>query len=87
MEQVLKSLIPPVAMFAVLYLFFIRPQKKQEQEKQQMLDQLKVGDKIMTAGGIHGTIVVVKEDVVTIETGSTKSRIDLAKWAINSVVE
>ena len=54
-------------MFAVMYFFMIRPQKKQQKELQNFRDSLAKGDKVVTIGGIFGTIVEVKEDTVLME--------------------
>lgn len=85
MPDLLKSLIFPIAMFAILYFFLIRPQKKQEAEKKEMISNIKVGDKVITIGGIHGKVVVAKEDVVTIETSSANTKIEISRWAIGSL--
>ena len=52
-----------------------------------MRDSLKVGDEVITIGGIYGKILISKEDVVTLEVGSTKTRLDMTKWSIGSVVK
>ena len=53
--------------FVVMYFFMIRPQKKQQKEIQKFRDSLAKGDKVVTIGGIFGTVVEVKEDSVLIE--------------------
>ena len=53
--------------FGVMYFFMIRPQKKQQKELQNFRDSLAKGDKVVTIGGIFGTIVEVKEDTVLME--------------------
>jgi len=60
------------AMFAAFYFFMIRPQRKRQKEQQRMLEDLKKGDKIITAGGMYGTIESVDEDsmVVRVESGA-----------------
>ena len=57
-------------MFAVMYFFMIRPQKKQQKELQNFRDGLKKGDKVVTIGGIYGTICEVKEGSVLMEVDS-----------------
>ncbi len=79
------SLILLIVMFAVLYFFMIRPQKKQEKEAQKMRDGLSVGDEITTIGGIIGEIVSIKEETVTIETSKAGTKIRFLKSAIRSV--
>lgn len=63
------SIIWLVAMIVVFYFVLIRPQKKQEKKMREMLAALKVGDKVITAGGIAGKIVKIKDDFVWLETG------------------
>lgn len=73
---------------AIFYFLLIRPQKKQQQKIQNMLDALQVNDKIVTVGGIIGKVVKIKEDEVLIETGSgnEKSQIKFQKSAISKVL-
>jgi preprotein translocase subunit YajC len=56
-----------VAMIAVFYFLLIRPQQKRQKEHRQLLENLKKGDKVMTTGGIQGTIVALSDNVVTVE--------------------
>ena len=51
-----------ILIFAVMWLFMIRPQRKQQKEMEQFRNSLKKGDKVITAGGIYGTIAEVKEN-------------------------
>lgn len=81
----LTGLIFPIAILAIFYFMAIRPQKKREKEINEMRESLKVNDKVITIGGIRGKIVKVKDDVVTIEFGAERTRMELAKWAIGSV--
>jgi len=55
-----------IAMFAIFYFLIIRPQQKRSKEHKTMLQALSKGDKVVTTGGILGTIVGVREDVVTL---------------------
>jgi preprotein translocase subunit YajC len=54
-------------MFAIFYFLLIRPQQKQKKKHEEMLAALKKGDRIITAGGIHGEISGIKDDVITME--------------------
>jgi preprotein translocase subunit YajC len=61
----------------VFYMFFIRPQQKKAKEAQQFLDNLKPGDKIVTAGGIHGKLLKIDEKIFVIQVdNNTKLRIE-----------
>ncbi len=79
------SIIMIVAMLVIFYFFMIRPQRKQEKEKQAMMNALEVGDEITTIGGIIGEIVSIKEETVTIETAKDRCRIRILRSAIRSV--
>jgi preprotein translocase subunit YajC len=60
-------LIILIALFAALWLFLIRPQKRRQVEQTRMQDQLASGDEILTAGGIHGTVRGIEDEVVQLE--------------------
>jgi len=82
-----------LALFAVFYFFMIRPQQKKQKESQSMLNQLAKGDRIVTIGGICGTIVNIKEkkedkksdDVVVVKT-SDATKLDMIRSSIARVV-
>jgi preprotein translocase subunit YajC len=59
-----------VLIFAIFYFLMIRPQRKRQKEHQQMMEDLNRGDKVITAGGIYGTIESVSEDSVVIKVES-----------------
>ena len=71
-----------VAMFALLYFFMIRPQKKQEKETAQMRDNLEVGDEITTIGGIIGKIISIKEETCVIETSRERTTLRILKSSV-----
>ena len=77
------SIIMLVALFAVMYFVMIRPQQKKEKELKAMRDALKVGDEVVTIGGIYGKIIKVKEDRVTLACGAALTKLEFAKWAIS----
>ena len=64
------SLLMPFAIMAVMvYFMIIRPQQKQQKERQELLDSLKKGDRVVTIGGIYGELTNLKEDYVTLKNG------------------
>ena len=79
------SIILLVVLFVAMYFLLIRPQRKKDKEAKAMLDNLKVGDRICTIGGIYGTIVRIKDDVLTIEVGEQKTQMVFARWAVRNV--
>ncbi|MBR5126708.1 MAG: preprotein translocase subunit YajC [Oscillospiraceae bacterium] len=79
-----SMLFPLILMFVFLYFFMIRPENKRKKEAETMRNSVKNGDKIITIGGITGTVVNVKDSRIVIETGADQVRIELEKWAISS---
>lgn len=78
-----SSIIMMALIIVVFWFFIIRPQRKKDKETAKMRSELQVGDEIVTIGGIIGIIVSMKEDSLVIETGSDRSKIRLARWAIS----
>jgi len=62
-----------VLIFGVMYFLMIRPQRKKQKEHEQLIEELKRGDRVVTAGGIHGVVESISEDsvVLKIESGAT----------------
>lgn len=79
------SFIWIILIVVVFYFFLIRPQKKKEKKAQALRESVQVGDNVTTAGGIIGRVVSVKEDSVVIETGADRNKMQIKKWAIQSV--
>ena len=77
--------LPMILIFVIFYFMLIRPQRKKDKEAKKMLENLKVGDRICTIGGIYGTIVRIKDDVLTVEVGEQKAQLVFARWAIRNV--
>ena len=88
MGSMWPMLIMLVVMFAALYFFAIRPQKKRQKEEEAMRNSIDIGDQITTIGGMTGRIIATNDadDEVIFETGSNKSRITLKRWAIQGKV-
>ena len=63
----LVSILPFVGIFLIFYFLMIRPQQKQKREREQLLQNLKKGDRIVTTGGLLGTIVGLSEKTVTLK--------------------
>jgi preprotein translocase subunit YajC len=74
-----------VIAFLVLYLIVIRPQKRRQAQQQRMTNELRVGDEVLTAGGIYGTISQVEDDRVTVEI-APKLEVQVARRAIAGVL-
>lgn len=79
-----SMIIMLVGMFALMYFMVIRPENKRKKEAEQLRNSVKVGDRIVTIGGIMGTVVSVKEDKFVMESGADQVRIEFAKWALST---
>lgn len=73
-----------VLIFVVFYFLLIRPQRKKDKEAQNMRNNIQVGDEIVTAGGIVGRVVSVREDTLVVETGGERSKVRIKRWAVQS---
>ncbi len=90
MASMLSMFLPIILIIALLYFMMIRPQRKREKETQAMLSAMKVGDKVVTIGGICGKVIKIKDEFVFIESGNIgteneKSVIKMEKDAIKTV--
>lgn len=72
-------------MLVAMYFLMIKPQKKQEQEQNNMRNNLQVGDEITTIGGIIGKIVSIKEETLVLETSRDGTKIRILKTAVRNV--
>lgn len=79
-----SSLLMMVMLFGIMYFLMIRPEKKRKKQAEEMRNNVEVGDKITTIGGMVGRVVHVTSERITFETGEDRVRIEVAKWAISS---
>jgi preprotein translocase subunit YajC len=77
----LIDLFPFILMFVIFYFLLIRPQNKKEKERQKMINSLNKNDEVVTSGGIHGTVVNVKDKTVVLRVDEN-ARIEVEKSAI-----
>jgi preprotein translocase subunit YajC len=80
------GILPIIAIFAIFYLMLIMPQQRRQKKWQAMLGALKNGDKIVTTGGIRGTIISVKDDAVQLRVPPDNLRIEVARSAVTALV-
>ena len=73
-----------LGMLVVFYFFMIRPENKRKKEAEELRNNISVGDRITTIGGIVGTVVNVKDEKLVIETGLDKVRLEICKWAVST---
>jgi preprotein translocase subunit YajC len=74
-----------LATFAIFYFILIRPQQRKQKELQKMIEALKKGDRVMTSGGIFGTVVGIKDNIVVLKIDEN-TKIEVIKNAVSSVV-
>ncbi|MBR5858532.1 MAG: preprotein translocase subunit YajC [Clostridia bacterium] len=85
--SMLVTLLPLALLAIVFYFFLYRPQKKQEKEVADMRNSVELGDVIVTTGGIVGMVVKVTDEMLLIETSGNRTKIQIQKWAVQSVLE
>lgn len=75
-----------VVLFVIMYFLMLRPQKKEQKRLQAMLNDMEVGDSIVTTGGFYGVVIDMTEEDVIVEFGNNKNcRIPMRKQAIAEV--
>ena len=77
----ITALVPFILVFVIFYLLIIMPSRRKQKKHQEMVEQLKPGDKIITSGGIHGTIMGVHQDKIEVKIAAN-TKIDVTKNAI-----
>ncbi len=82
---ILAQILPLILLVVVFYFILLRPQQKQKKARAEMMKNMKVGDRIKTIGGVHGRIVELRDDVVTIESGRAKTQLVFDRAAISTV--
>ncbi|MCQ2591594.1 MAG: preprotein translocase subunit YajC [Treponema sp.] len=80
----LGTIVPFLLIIVIFYFFLIRPQNKKQKETEKMLNALKKGDKVITIGGIHGTVSSVKEKTVIVKVDEN-TKLEFNRTAISSV--
>jgi len=80
------AFVPLILMFAIFYFLLIRPQQKKAKQHKAMLAAVKKGDKVVSAGGLHGVITGITDDVVTMEI-APKIRVKVSRGSIAGVLK
>src|ERR1700741_3143944 len=76
---------PVILIFAVFYFLLIMPQQRRQKKWQQMLADLKTGDKVVTSGGLRGTIFSMKEDAITLRVPPDNLKLEVSRGSIVTV--
>ncbi len=84
----LSMLLPFILMFVVMYFLILRPQKRKEKDRKALLSRVKKNDRVVTAGGIHGLVVSVRENELILRIDDAKDvKIKVDRSAIVTVLE
>jgi preprotein translocase subunit YajC len=81
----LITLAPLLFIFAIFYFLLIMPQQRRQKKWQKMLGELKTGDKVVTNGGLHGTIIALRDDYVHLRTPPDNLRLEVTRASIATV--
>ena len=76
---------PLIFIFGIFYFLLIMPQQRRQKKWQQMLSELKTGDKVVTSGGLRGTIVALKDDYVHLRVPPDNLRVEVSRASVSSV--
>jgi preprotein translocase subunit YajC len=80
------GLVPLILMFVIFYFLLIRPQQKKSKEHREMIGNLKKGDRIVTAGGLHGRITGVSDSTLTVEIAE-KVRVKVNRASVSALAQ
>ncbi|MFP4697980.1 MAG: preprotein translocase subunit YajC [Eubacteriales bacterium] len=84
----ITMLVVLVGFYALLWFLMVRPQRKRQKALQQMQSEVKVGDPVLTNGGLYGKVVDIVNEVIIVEFGTNKSvRVPIQKEAVASIME
>lgn len=79
------ALLPFILVFAIFYLLIILPSRKKQKKHQEMVENLKPGDRVVTSGGIFGTVMGVQPDRIELKI-ATNVKIDITKSAVGAII-
>lgn len=77
---------PLIFIFAIFYFLLIMPQQRRQKKWQAMLNELKTGDKVVTTGGLRGTIVALKDNYLTLRVPPDNLRLEVSRASVASVI-
>ncbi len=81
----LEQLALPVMLVVIMYLVLVAPNQRKQKSWQEMLGKLKAGDKVTTSGGLRGTVLQVKDDVVIVKLQPDNVKLEFVKSSISAV--
>ena len=78
-------LLPLLLMFGIMYFLVIMPQQRRQKKWQTMLDGIKTGDKVVTSGGLRGTVTALKDDSIQLRVPPDNLRLEVTKASVTQV--
>jgi len=80
-QNILLGLAPLIIIAVLFYVLFIMPQRKEQKNREAMIQALKPGDKVITSGGLHGTVTDLKEETLILKIADS-TKVELSKFAV-----
>lgn len=77
--------LPLIFIFAIFYFLLIMPQQRRQKKWQEMLNNLKAGDRVTTSGGLRGTIIALRDDAIHLRVPPDNLRVEVARSSVVSV--
>jgi len=84
-ESLLSSIVPFLLIIVIFYFLILRPQQKRQKERVKLLDSLKKGDKIITAGGLHGTVEGIEDKTILVKVADNV-KLKMERSAVSTIV-
>ena len=81
-----NMMVPLVLMFIIMYVILIKPQQRKQKEQDELIKKLKAGDRVVTNGGIHGTITGVKENTIMVRIADNV-KVELNRTSVSAVTK
>lgn len=79
------SVFPLVAIFGIFYFLLIMPQQRRQKKWQQMVNDLKTGDKVVTSGGLRGTVIALRDEAIHLRVPPDNLRLEVSRASVVSV--
>lgn len=85
LESMLSSIVPFLLIIVIFYFLILRPQQKRQKERSKLLESLKRGDKIVTAGGVYGTIEAIEDKTILVKIAENV-KVKMDRTAITTII-
>lgn len=85
MESILSSIVPFLLIIVIFYFLILRPQQKRQKERAKLLESLKKGDKVVTAGGLHGTVEGIEDKTILVKVADNV-KLKFERSAVTTIV-